>query len=99
MGRGIFVIRHDISVLTPQLRVEKGNSSIYGDSMAVVVRRVMRQGPESKRVVVDVVGIAQQRLDEVAGSNVVNQVAEKLAAERIVAHVLDGASAIGKWVG
>ena len=55
----------------------------------------MRQSPEREGVFVQVVGFAQQVLHEVARADVVNQVAEELAAERIVAHVLQDASGIG----
>ena len=62
--------------------------------MAVIVRRVVSQSPQRKRVAVEVVGIAEKGQDKVSASHVVRQVAEEKAPVRVVAHVLDDGSAV-----
>ena len=62
--------------------------------MADVVGGVVRQRAEREGVLVDVVRFAQQRFHEVAGADVVHQVAEKVVPERIVAKVLNHRSAV-----
>ncbi len=52
------------------------------------------QGAERERIFIDILGIAKQRHDKIPGPHVMNQIAEKLAAKWVVAHVLNGASAI-----
>ncbi len=59
----------------------------------------MRHCPEGKGVLVDVLGIAQQGLNEISAADVVRQVAEELAAVRIVAQVLDDGAAVGIGMG
>ena len=41
-------------------------------------------------------GVAQQRLDEVAGADVMQEVAEESAAERVVPEILDDRTAVGE---
>jgi hypothetical protein len=62
--------------------------------MTDVVGDVMGQGAEGEGQLVDVSRIANHRLDKVAGARVVQEVAEKLVAERIVANVLNHRSAV-----
>lgn len=40
--------------------------------MAIVIRGVVRQGAQRKCVFIEVLGVADQRLDEVAAADVVN---------------------------
>ena len=63
--------------------------------MAGVVGGVVRERAERERVLVDVARLADHRLDEVAGADVVQQVAEEMAAERVVAEILNHRSAVG----
>ena len=48
----------------------------------------MRTRPDSRAV-------ADQRLDEVAGPDVVREVGEQMTAERVVAEVLDESASVG----
>src|SRR5579872_7330777 len=66
--------------------------------MAVVIGGVVSQATEGKRVLVDVLRLVKQRLDEIAAANIVREVREEMVAERIIAHVLDDAAAIGVGV-
>ena len=67
--------------------------------MAVDVGDVVRQRAQSEGVFVEVLRVVKQRLHKGAGANIVRQIAEDLIAERVVADVLNDASAVGVGVG
>ena len=67
--------------------------------MSSQVRGVVRQGPQRERILVDVSGFVQQRQDKIAAANIVDQIAEEPVSERIIAQVLDQASAVGIAMG
>jgi hypothetical protein len=58
---------------------------IGGDAVAVVVGRVVGESAQGKSVFVERCGIADKLLDEITGANVMDEIAEQMAAERIVA--------------
>src|SRR2546429_2346134 len=62
--------------------------------MTVVVRRVMRERTKRKGVFRSVLRVVQQRPDEIAAANIMRQVAEKWAAVRVVAHILNNGAAV-----
>src|SRR5947207_14925007 len=62
--------------------------------MPVVIRRVVSQRSECKRELVYVLRIVQQRDHEITAARVVDQVAEELAPERVVAHILNNGAPI-----
>ena len=64
--------------------------------MADVVGRVVRDGAERECQLVDVAGVAHERLHEVARPHVVHQIRELFAAERVVAEILDDRSTVGE---
>src|SRR5579864_5811229 len=64
--------------------------------MAVAICGVVRQSAERECVFIEVLGIADQRLDEVAAANVVHQIAEEMTAVGIIAQILNDRSAKGK---
>src|SRR5206468_9666394 len=76
-------------------RIQDRNGSIDAQTMAVVVRSVVRQGADSKSKFVDVLRIAQECLNEVAAANVMREVAKEGLSVRIVAHVLNDRASIG----
>src|SRR5437588_12948691 len=63
--------------------------------MSFVVRGVVRQCAERKRIFGQVLRIAQQRLDEIAAEHVMREIAEEWAAVRVVAHVLNNCAPVG----
>src|ERR1700730_10000952 len=89
------VVGHTTSELT--LELWKFNRGCRIDRLQVAdgIAQVVRQSPHRKRVFIDGVGIPKQPCDEVTAAYVMRQIAEKLFAERIVPHILDGTSAIG----
>ena len=87
--------RHAIAEFLPQARIQDRNGSIDAQTMAVVVRSVVRQGADSKSKFVDVLRIAQECLNEVAAANVMREVAKEGLSVRIVAHVLNDRASIG----
>ena len=62
--------------------------------MARVVERVVSQRTQGEGVLVRIPGVADQRLDEVAGTDVVREVGEQMTAERVVAEVLNQRAAV-----
>src|SRR5947207_14632894 len=54
----------------------------------------MRERTNGESVTIEVLRIAQQSLDEIAAADVMREVAEKRAAVRVVAHVLNDGSTV-----
>src|SRR5688572_22140172 len=63
--------------------------------MADRVAGVVRDRAERERILVDIRGLAEEGANEVAGTDVVNQVGEEAAAERVITEVLDQRSPVG----
>src|SRR5579872_2118062 len=68
---------------------------VHGDGMALDIRGVVGEGAEREGVLVEVFLFAEEIHDEIAAADVVDQVAEEMAAEWVVAHVLEYAAGIG----
>ncbi len=83
-----------IAVFGAEFWEEQRHGPVHRLRMPGVVGRVMRERAKRKRVFVDVLRIAQHRVDEIARAHVVQQVAEEVAAERIVPEVLDHRAAV-----
>src|SRR5713226_3040218 len=94
-SRIVFVGRH-VGVLLAERGIEYRHSPVHGHSMAVAIRGVVRQSAERECVFIQVLRIADQRLDEVAAANVVHQIAEEMTAVRIIAQVLNDRAAKGE---
>ena len=62
--------------------------------MPVVVRGIVPKRTEGEGVLVDVLRLVDQRFHEITRADVVEKVAEEVAAEWVVAKVLDHASAV-----
>src|SRR5947209_10986902 len=77
----------------PQFGKFQGNGGIH-NRMPNRVRSIMRQRAQGEGQFIDVMRVAQQLGNKVSAANVVNEITEELVAKRIVAHVLDEASAI-----
>ncbi len=58
----------------------------------------MRQRAEGESVFIEVVRFVDQIYDEVSTAHVMGEVAEVLIPERIVAHILDQRTSVGKGV-
>src|ERR1035438_3656812 len=67
--------------------------------MARVVAGVMRQRAERERVLIQRLRLAQKIEYEVAAAHIVRKITEKLATQRVIAHILNDGSAIGISVG
>src|SRR6266568_125474 len=93
------------------LRIEYGRAELHAqlriyDSDGLVDRRVagyvgsvMRQRAKRECIFVDIVALAQEFEDEIAAANVMDQIAEFFAAERIVTKILDDGAPIGISMG
>lgn len=101
IGRIIFV-GHFRSELGAQLGIDHGHRSVHRHWMADIVGRIVRERAQSEGIVIEILrlfGILQQCENEVTAAGIVHQIAEEMAAERIVAHVLDNGAAVGIGVG
>ena len=88
-------IGDDVAELGAKFWKHQRDRAVHRLGMADVVGGVVRERAEREGVLVDVVRLAQHRLDEIAGAHVVQQVAEEVAAERVVAEVLNHRAAVG----
>src|SRR5258708_3150526 len=96
--RGLVLrVPNGVAKLRPQLGILNRNRVVHS-RMAANIRGIVRQGAESKGVLVLVLALFEHRQHEVAASDVVNQVAELHASKRIVAEVLDDGATVGKGV-
>ena len=93
--RGLVLgIADGLAKLRPQLRI-LDRDRLVDRRVAGDVGRIVRQGAQREGVLVGILALAQQFTNKVAAADVVHQVAEFPAAERVVAEVLDDGAAIG----
>ena len=59
------------------------------------IRRIVRQRAQGEGILVDILAFEQQLANKVSAADVMHQVAEFLAAERVVAEILDDGATIG----
>ena len=63
--------------------------------MADIIGRIMRQRAQSERVFVQILRLRDLIQNEIAAADIMHQVAEQMAAERVITHVLNNGAAIG----
>src|ERR1700739_3806360 len=63
------------------------------------VGRVVGKGTEGKRIFVQIMRLGDECENEIATPNIVREITKELAAEGIVAHVLNDGASIGIGVG
>ncbi len=68
---------------------------VHSDGVAVIVRGVVSERAQGKRVFIERSGIAEQGQDEIAAADVVQEVAEEMAVVRVIAEVLNDGAAVG----
>jgi hypothetical protein len=66
--------------------------------MAIIIGGIVRQRAQSESVLVNVLGVGDQVDHKIAAADVMRQIAEELAAERVVAQILNDASSVGECV-
>ena len=94
-----FVVGDDGAVLLFELGELDGDGLVDGLGVADGVADVMRESADGEGQFVGSFGIVNEAEDEVAGADVVGEVAEERITEGIVAEVLNGATAVGVGVG
>src|SRR5262245_63326279 len=94
MSGGIVLVGNVITILPAELGIEQRDRFVDRNSMAGAISRIMRKRSQRKRVLIHITGVSDQRFDEVAGSDVVGQVAEISRAERYITQVLYCAAAV-----
>ncbi len=97
--RRIVPIGDDSSEPGAKLRIEYRDRVIHRNAMTADIGCIMRQRAQCEGVLIDVLRFVYQRRDEITGSDIVCQIAEKLVGERIITHVLNDAPAISVGVG
>jgi len=90
---------HFVAKLPAQLGIKNGYRPIDRESVTVYIRPIMRNCAQSKSVFVQVKGLIEQRLEKIRASDIMNQIAEEPAAERIVSEVLNDAATVSVTVG
>src|ERR1035441_2181281 len=98
MGLVVDVEGHGGPVLPRQRGVCDANGQI-DVGMSVDVGNVVGERSQSESVLIEVLRIAEHRQNEVAGADVMCQIAEDMITEGIVANVLDDAAAVGIGMG
>ena len=91
----IFVVGDERTVLLFERWEADGGGGIDGVVVADVVAEVMRHGSQGEGVFIGIARIAQEGSNEIAAADVVGQVAEEFVIKRIVAEILNSATAIG----
>ena len=66
--------------------------------MTIIIGGIVRQCSQSESILIKVLGFADQVEDEIAAADVMCQIAEELAAERIIPQILNNASSVGVCV-
>ena len=77
-----------------QFGIQERDRAIRANGVTLDVRGVVSEGPKRKGVAVKILGISEERQDEVSAPHIVRQVAEEKASVGIVAHVLDNRPAV-----
>ena len=67
--------------------------------MPCSIRGVVGESTQRKCISVQIVGLGDKRENEIAAPNVVREITKELAAERILAHVLNNGASIGVGMG
>lgn len=98
VGMLAFAVGNDRAILFAELGELRGDGFVDGLGMADRVPDVMGERADGECQLVGGVGVANKAEDEIAGADVVGQVAKKVIAEWIVPEVLNGAAAIGEGV-
>ena len=76
----------------------QGDRPVDGHAVALRIGGVVGQRAQREGEFVQRMRFADQVQDKISGAHVMHQVAEELAAERVVAHVLDDAARVGVGV-
>ena len=98
MRHRIVPIGHVISIFAPQLGIQHRHRPVGRDAVPLGIGGIVLQRAESERVFVEVLRLADQRRDEVPTADVMREIAEKAAAERIISQVLNDAATVGVGV-
>ena len=94
----IIPIGHITSVFPPQLGIQHRHRAIGGNAVPLGIGGIVFQRAQSERIFVEVLRFADQRRDEIAAADVMREIAEKAAAERIISHVLNDAASVSVGV-
>src|SRR5258708_5981397 len=71
------------------------SAPVHPARMSLDIRAVMRNGAEGERIFVQIARFLEQRRKKIRASDIMHQVAEEAAPERIVSEVLNDAATVG----
>src|SRR5215467_9202910 len=92
---GVVFISDLVPIPGLQLWIQHGDRWVDRPRMTVAVRDIVTKRTQSERVFIQVLRVSYQHFNKVPAPHVMRQVAEDLASEWVVAHVLDYRSAVG----
>ena len=90
-----FLIGNVIAEFPPEFGISQGNRAVDRDRMSNTIGKEMRHCPESKGILIFILGITQHSLDEVTAARVVKKIGEEMASERVITQILDYGAAVG----
>jgi len=95
----ILPIGHAVPELATQLWIEDRDRAIGGDAVTFRIGGVVFQRSQCERIFVQVLGLTDELRNEIATPDIMREVAEKAAAERIISQVLNDAASVSIGVG
>lgn len=95
----VFAVVDAVSVLLFELGKFNRHGEIDGFGVAEIVAHIVGESADGEGQFVGGASVAEETTDEVAGADVVHQVAVEGFTERVVADILYGAAAVGVGVG
>src|SRR5581483_1572738 len=83
-----------VSVSFFEAGIQNGNRAVRAQPVALIVRGIVRKRTQGEGILVEIPGVPQEGNDEITAADIVRQVAEKMAAIRVVTHVLNDGAAV-----
>ena len=65
MGQAVILKRNVVSEFLPKVGIQNRNGPVDAEAVTVIVRGVVRERTEGERILVDILGVMQQRLNEI----------------------------------
>ena len=90
----VFLIRHYIPIFLFQLGIQKRHRVVRSNAMAIRICGVMRHRAQRESVIVQVLGVVHHCENKIGAAYVMREVTKKMAAVRVVTHVLNDGPAV-----
>jgi len=96
MGQPIVLKCNAVAVFLSEAGLQNRDGPIGADAVTVVVRSVMGERADGESELVEILGVSQQSLDEIAASDVMREVTKERTAVRVVPHILNDGTTVGE---